>query len=171
MQNIFLVGLRGCGKTTLGKTLSQNLQCQFYDCDDLIYKKFGKSIAKIVEDKGWSYFRAEESQILKQIQGNNAIIATGGGIVLAKENRKYIKENGLAIFLNPPLDELIIRLGQNPLKDQRPSFQVESLENEVNRLYAERLELYLEVADFQVDTSKEIGQNVAEIITFLKSKG
>ena len=87
MKNIILVGMPGCGKTTMGKKLAQQLGLQFFDCDIEITKKQGKSISQIFEEYGEKYFRSLETETIKsQLPKENCVISTGGGIVEKNEN-------------------------------------------------------------------------------------
>ncbi len=164
---LFLIGLRASGKTALGKNLCRHFSVPFYDTDSLITDKCGQNIAAIVETYGWQYFREQETHALKNIPLETSIVSTGGGIILDTHNRKYIKENGICIFLDPPLSIICGRLQRNHLSSQRPAFANESIEEEVTRLHNEREQLYRDTATLRVDSSKRMNALVAEIQRFV----
>ncbi|NUU98009.1 shikimate kinase [Marinitoga sp. 1138] len=112
---IYLIGMMGSGKTTLGNKLSKILNMSFIDLDKEIEKIENTTINNLFSKKGEEYFRNLESKVLKNTEGKNAIVATGGGIVLKKENRLFLK-NHKTIFLYVPVEDLIKRI--NP--DNRP---------------------------------------------------
>ena len=99
-DNIFLIGLMGAGKTTLGKKLAQDLQCQFYDSDHVIMDRTGVSIPTIFELEGEEGFRNRESAVIDELtQEHPIILATGGGAVLRPENRRFLHDRGTVIYL------------------------------------------------------------------------
>ncbi|HGI5215610.1 TPA: shikimate kinase, partial [Providencia alcalifaciens] len=106
----YIIGPRGSGKTTIGKKLAEKTGYQFIDTDKLILERAGMSIADIVQQQGWNYFRQLESQILASIEPQDAIISTGGGIILARENQQVMRENGTVIYLRSTPETLVKRL-------------------------------------------------------------
>ena len=101
-QNIVLIGMMGCGKTTVGKRLSEQLNMPFIDTDVLIEETYGP-IPKLFE-RGEDYFRDAESKIISEIASfEGAVISTGGGVVLREENVKALKEKGFLIFIDRPV--------------------------------------------------------------------
>lgn len=102
MQNIFLIGLSGSGKSSVGKALAARLGVPFLDSDALIEAEYGERIATLFADKGEAFFRACESRVLAQITdtARGAVIATGGGMVNLPENRRLMQEHGLRIYLS-----------------------------------------------------------------------
>jgi len=164
---LFLIGLRASGKTALGQILSQKLFLPLFDTDLMVQNVCGENIAKIIDSHGWEFFREKESAVLRTIPFEKSIVSTGGGIVLDADNRAYLKQNGICIFLDPPIQILCDRLKKNPLSSQRPAFSNESIEEEVVRIHKERKELYLEIADFRVDSSRKIEIIVQQILNHL----
>ena len=107
---IFLVGPRGCGKTTVGLELARLCQSQFVDTDHWLQENAGKTIADIVENEGWESFRARETATLEAVTAPSTVIATGGGIILAPYNRQFKREKGVVIYLCAPVSTLVGRL-------------------------------------------------------------
>src|SRR5579859_3454986 len=101
MHNIFLIGLSGSGKSTVGRILAHKLNKPFFDLDALIESECGESISTIFTRFGEGYFRACESRVLAQIaqREENAVIATGGGIVTKEENRSLMRTKGVCVYL------------------------------------------------------------------------
>ena len=142
MKNkIVLIGMPGCGKTTIGKILSTQLNLKFYDMDEYIQETSGKTIAELFE-KGEDNFRDLETQACRDlIKKNNVIISTGGGVVKRKENVDILKEDSIIIFLDRPVEKIIgdVDVSKRPLlKDGKEKVLV---------LYKERYELYKKAAD------------------------
>ena len=99
-MNIILTGLRGSGKTTVGKILAKKLKWKFVDLDKEIEKEEKMKIKNIVELKGWEYFRAKEAEVTKKVaQLDKRIISTGGGTIIDKENEIELKKNGKVVYL------------------------------------------------------------------------
>ena len=145
MKNIVLVGLPGCGKTTLGKLLAKGLDFSFIDCDKIIEETENTTISKIFELSGESGFRDIETKTLKSLLPvQNAVIATGGGCVERQENFEILRELGTVVFINRPVEKIIgdIDTSKRPL-----------LADGNARLYAlneRRLPLYKKVCDLDV---------------------
>ncbi|MEI0516333.1 shikimate kinase [Brachyspira murdochii] len=139
---IFVIGLPGCGKSALSKLLAEKLNYTLYDMDSFIEQKEEKTITDIFADNGEEYFRKVESEVLEELAGmNNAVISTGGGIVLLEKNRNIMKEKGLTIFIdrNP---EIIL---QNIDPRERPLLAKDK--NKLLELSKQRDNLYRECAD------------------------
>ncbi|MBI2312852.1 MAG: shikimate kinase AroK [Betaproteobacteria bacterium] len=151
--NIFLVGLMGAGKTTVGKLLAKRLRKTFLDCDQEIQKRTGVSIPVIFEIEGESGFRTRESAALKELTAmENVVLATGGGAVLSRENRQLLSRNGTVVYLRAVVDDLWARTRHDR---NRPLLQTEDPRAKLAGLFAERDPLYQEVADIIIDTSSQ----------------
>jgi shikimate kinase len=158
-NNIFFVGLMGAGKTTIGKLLAKQLGKVFYDTDQEIEKRTGVKVAVIFELEGEAGFRKRETAIIQELSGlSNIIMATGGGAILAEENRKMLKANGTVIYLRANVNELWHRMRNDK---HRPLLQNVDIRAKLEQLYTERNPLYTETATFIFDTGN---QPVASII-------
>lgn len=139
MLNITLIGMPGCGKTTLGKKLAKKMNRTFIDLDDEFAKEYGATPAQIITQKGEDTFRTMETTLAKKILPQSGlVIATGGGIVTRKENWFYLRANSRVVYIERPLEFL---LKQNT--DNRPLSQ----NNAMLDLYKKRTPLYEEVCD------------------------
>ena len=170
MKKIFLTGLRGSGKSTVGKDLALLLAWKFIDLDKYLMEREGRSIAEIVERDGWPAFRQLEKDCLKEACARNeggAVIATGGGVVLDPDNRSYMRENGLVIWLNAHPEILCRRLQANPDLAQRPAFGRKDPLAEICDLFWERLPNYADSAHCIVNgegKSAEICRLIRDLI-------
>ena len=149
-KNIFLIGMPGAGKSTIGKILSENLFLPFYDADIYLESSIGKSISSLFI-QGEDIFRDIETEILKK-----AIIATGGGVIVRKENRELLKKEGFVFFIDRKIEDI----KKDIQKEYRPLLRKGvSLES----LYEERFPLYKEVADFHILNKVRISEVIDEI--------
>jgi shikimate kinase len=165
--NVYLIGMMGVGKTTVGRLLAQELGYGFLDTDEVIVKAAGKSINQIFADEGETTFRNLESNVLSQVCAYTKLtIATGGGIVLKQENWSYL-HHGLIVWLDVPVDILLKRLAED---DTRPLLQDPNPEAKLRSLLQQRQPLYsqadLHLTITEVETPEQI---VTRIITVIPS--
>ncbi len=165
MQRLFLIGMRGAGKTSIGQGLANKLCWNFVDTDALLEQKYNCSIADMVAAKGWPTFRKRESNILQSCTQENTIYATGGGIILDENNRNFMREQGQVCFLSVPAKVIVKRLNNDT--GNRPALTSQGLIAEIETVLAERLHLYKSTAHFEVDATLSI----AEILTFIHLVG
>jgi shikimate kinase len=158
-MNIYLIGMMGSGKSTLGKTLSEKIQKPFIDLDSEIEKATGKSITEIFDIDGEEQFRKMETKQLKQY--SESIVACGGGIVLNNANRKFINENGIAILLLATMGQLAQRLSSS---NNRPLLADDNMEEALTKLWLERLIDYLDTANFTIETDGKNPEQLTEEI-------
>ncbi len=157
-NNIFFVGLMGAGKTTIGKLLAKHLGKAFYDTDHEIEKRTGVKISTIFELEGEAGFRKRETAIIQELsQLSNIIMATGGGAILADENRQLLKANGTVIYLRANVNELWLRMRNDK---HRPLLQNVDIRSRLEQLYAERNPLYTETAALIFDTGNQPVTNI-----------
>ena len=159
----YIIGPRGSGKTTIGKKLAEKTGYQFIDTDKLIFEHAGMSIADIVKQQGWNYFRQLESQILASIEPQKAIVSTGGGIILASENQQVMRDNGTVIYLRSTPETLAQRIAAEPQAEQRPSLTGKSLLEEIEEVMEQRDPIYLSTAHHVIDANQSIDAIINQI--------
>lgn len=160
MNNIYLIGFMGSGKTTAGKLISKTLGRKFIDMDELISSVFGMSINMIFETHGEDGFRREEARILMNLsKGRNLVIATGGGIYENATNREMIANTGTAFYLDASLNEIRKRLGEDEIA-QRPLWRDSS---SVEELFLSRHQHYLD-SDHKIAVDGLSPHKVASIV-------
>jgi shikimate kinase len=149
--NVFLVGLMGSGKTTVGRLVAEALGYRFFDTDGVIEQVAGQSVRNIFAAQGESGFRDLETQVLAELAGYTRLaIATGGGIILRQENWSYLRQ-GVVVWLDVPLEVLQERLQADTT---RPLLQGHDLGLKLQTLQAERQSLYAQ-ADVRVEYQPE----------------
>jgi shikimate kinase len=157
--NIFLVGLMGAGKTSVGRLLARRLGKTFYDCDHEVERATGVRIPVIFEIEGEAGFRARESRMLSELcAAKGVVLATGGGAVLAPENRRVLSECGTVVYLRASPHELYQRTRHDR---NRPLLQTADPLAKLTELYAQRDPLYREVAHCVVDTGNQSVSSLA----------
>ncbi|CAM3532300.1 shikimate kinase II [Rouxiella silvae] len=166
-QPIFMIGARGAGKTTVGRALAQTLGYDFVDTDIYLLQTSQLSVAEIVAREGWSGFRRRETQALQNISAPNTVVATGGGVILAEENRQFMREKGQVIYLRSPASTLAHRLEDAPQEDQRPTLTGKPINEEISEVLNQREALYQEAAHFVVDGTHQPSAIVEDILDAL----
>jgi shikimate kinase len=152
-DNIFLIGLMGAGKTSVGKLLARRLGKTFFDCDHEIERATGVRVPVIFEIEGEAGFRQRESRMLAELtQGHDIVLATGGGAVLSEENRGVLSANGIVVYLRASPHDLWQRTRHDR---NRPLLQTPDPLAKLMELHAERDPLYREIADVIVDTGHQ----------------
>lgn len=160
-KNIFLVGFMGAGKTTVGNILAKKLKLTFIDLDEVIEKERNLTIQEIFSRYGEDFFRDAETKALRSIADKDRyVVATGGGVVLRKENWQIMIANGITVYLRAPAEVLYNRVKGNT---SRPLLQVENPFEKVCEILSKRVPLY-ERADLIVDTENVSPEDVAEEI-------
>ncbi len=169
--NLYLIGMMGTGKTTVGRLLAKQLAYGFVDTDDVIVQAAGKSINQLFAEVGEAEFRQLESNILAQVCAYTKLaIATGGGIVLRRENWSYL-HHGLIVWLDAPVELLYTRLLEDTT---RPLLQNVDPKDKLRSLLEQRQPLYsqadLRIAVSAQETPEQIATKVIEAIpSVLKS--
>jgi shikimate kinase len=161
--NIFLIGLMGTGKTTIGRQLARRLKMDFYDSDRMIEERTGADIPLIFEKEGETGFRKREAAIIDELtQKKNIILATGGGAVLNPENRNHLINRGTVFYLKSDLETLVQRTGKDK---NRPLLHAdEPAEAILKRLLEQRGPLYEETADYIIETANNSIHGVIQAI-------
>ena len=161
-SNIFLVGLMGAGKTTIGRSLAKRLELMFVDSDREIEARTGVSIPTVFDIEGEEGFRRRESEVIAQLSKQSAqVVATGGGAVLRPENLANMRDGGFVVYLNVPPAILWERTRHDR---NRPLLQVDDPLHKLQELYAIRDPLYWEVADLVIDGGRVSAQSVLQLI-------
>jgi shikimate kinase len=151
--NLFLVGMPGCGKSTLGRLLARRLDKLFYDADVELERRLGVSIPVIFELEGEQGFRDREEAVLADLIGHtNVVLSTGGGVVLRPANRTRLKDGGTVLYLHATPDTLWERTRHSK---HRPLLQAPDPFARVQELYSTRDALYRDVADFVIESDRE----------------
>jgi len=144
-RHIFLIGMMGCGKSTLGRLLADHIGCSFADLDEEIVRYEERSIPEIFAAEGDAGFRLCETAALEcSVDEPPCIIATGGGIITREENIAIMRRHGLVVWLNRPLEDMILTVRQ----DTRPNLAGDK-EARMRTLFAAREALYRRAAHIE----------------------
>lgn len=162
LKNIYLIGLMGVGKTTIGKQLAKALQRPFYDSDKAIEEHMGVDIPTIFSYEGEEGFREREQAIIAELAAMSGIVmATGGGSVIKPENRETLKSSGFVVYLHCSIDKILYRTRHDT---QRPLLRTDNPRQRLATLLKQREPLYLECADFKIDSGTLPGKIVVKTI-------
>ncbi len=167
-EHVVLIGLRGSGKTTVGKQLASIRGCDFVDTDDLVGKKLGRTIPEIFETLGKEAFRNAERDVIKDLErlDRPTVIATGGGVVLDPENRRVLQNLGLVIFLDVSTSLAAQRIADS----DRPSLTGRPITEEIEALAEARRPLYEKAAHLSIDADNPVEDLVA-MLADIRKKG
>lgn len=161
-HNIFLVGLMGAGKTTVGRLLAKRLGKNFVDSDHEIEARTGVPIPVIFEIEGEDGFRRREAETIADLANqNDLVMATGGGVVLNPDNRACLSQRGCVIYLCAPPELLYARTRNDR---NRPLLQVPNPLGRLRELYVQRDPLYREVADIVIDGGGHSATGAVQLI-------
>lgn len=157
--SIFLVGMMGAGKTSVGRVLARRLDRAFYDSDHVIEERTGVKVAVIFEIEGEAGFRQRESSVLDELTlMRDVVVATGGGAVLSAQNRAWLHSRGTVVYLRASVKDLLNRTRHDK---NRPLLQTADPRARLNELFELRDPLYREVAHVTIDTGS---QSVASLV-------
>ena len=157
MENIILIGMPGCGKSTVGLLLAETISRPFIDMDKVLEEEAGQSIPEIFEREGEAGFRVRETAILAEwCKQSGLVIATGGGCVTREENFFHLRQNSIIVFLERELTEL--------KREGRPLSQ-----GNLNTMYEKRLPLYRRFADHTVQNDAEPTVVVRKILDIMEN--
>jgi shikimate kinase len=164
-MNLILIGYRASGKTCVGKKVSGSLGLPFYDTDDIIQRKAGKTVREIVQDGGWPAFRESEKAAIGEVaRRDGVVIALGGGAVMEPANVEALKGKGCFVWLQAEEETLRKRMkGDGSSPEQRPPLMVPAMGDEKEML-ARRAPVYRALADLVIDTTGRSIDEVAEEI-------
>ncbi len=168
-MNLYLCGIIGSGKTSIGLEISRRLRRPFFDVDQLMEKEAGMRIHDVVAQEGWVSYREREYAIVKRLSIlDGAVVATAGGTVRYEWNMDLLRETGVFILLTAPLRTLVRRAKEN----DRPRVNTgTSLYQDLSQIWRKSKNRYYEAADFiyKTDRGKTVKQEAAEIIRMLKA--
>jgi shikimate kinase len=155
-MNIFLIGYRCSGKTSVGRQLAEMLDWSFVDTDELIVQQVNASIAAFVEQHGWPAFRAKEGSTLARIcLQDRQVVATGGGIILDPQNIRRMKERGWVVWLRVRPETALRRMRRDARTETfRPALSAQNMEVEIRETLNQRVFRYRQAMDFEVDSDR-----------------
>jgi shikimate kinase len=160
--NIVLIGMPGCGKSTIGVLLAKSMLCDFIDTDLIIQNTYHKSLCQIIADDGLAGFKQKEDEILKGVKCDNSVIATGGSAVYCEEGMKSLKKNGKVIYL---------KLTPDVIKKRINNITTRGIAMEdgctIDDLYLERAPLYEKYADYTLECEGLTAEECVTKITAL----
>jgi shikimate kinase len=169
-MNIYLIGYRCTGKTTIGKILAERVHYDFLDMDQAIEQQTGSTISELVRTHdGWDYFRqVEKETLLNTRKIKDTVVSTGGGIVTDPENRIFLNKNGFTIWLDADMETILSRLHSDPSTwSSRPSLTDKNLIDETAELLNLRKPLYAKAAHLKIETGLHTPE---EILTLIERK-
>ena len=162
MSSVFLVGMPGSGKSLIGTLVADMLHRDFFDCDTVLELREGRKIREIFGSDGECCFRDLEESVLRSLgKQQAAIIATGGGVVLRKANRDYLREQRVA-FIDCSIRDLVARTGST---NHRPLLAGGNLEERLEDLSTKRQVLYEEVASKTFTSMSQEPRKLANELT------
>ncbi len=162
MDNIFLIGPMGSGKTTLGRRIAPRFDLEFVDLDEELERRCGVEVAVIFDIEGEQGFREREGRLLAEIaQTPGQLVATGGGSVLAPANRGVIRDSGFVVWLNATVDQQIRRLERDK---RRPLLAAPDRRQRLTAMAEERNPIYASLADAVFDSSNRPLHRMADAL-------
>ena len=162
IQNISFIGMAGCGKSTIGKALAENLGINFIDTDLLIEKKFKASLEQIKKDNGYKFVRLIEEEVILGLDKHTKIISTGGSAVYSKKSMLHLSSFSEIIYINTPLDVIKHRIGQG---QQRGLAAPEG--STIDEIYQERESLYRKWANTTLNGQESVENLISSINKFI----
>jgi shikimate kinase len=173
-MNIFLIGYRGCGKTTVARLVADELGWPWVDADDLVESRAGKSIKQIFAESGERAFRDLETAVITELAPRDQhVVALGGGAILREKNREaLLAAKGLIVWLQASAETLYARIVADPTTiDRRPNLTAQGGVAEIRKLLAERTPLYRLCAGLTVDADRNSPAEIArQIVASLPQK-
>jgi shikimate kinase len=173
-MNIYLIGYRCSGKTSVGRALARRIGWRFVDADDRIAAELGTTITDFVRRKGWEVFRDVEQAVMARLgQTANHVVAAGGGAVLREENIAEMKRSGWVIWLQASAQQIEARMSDDAQTEaNRPSLTGKDILEEIAEVLAARSPLYRQAADIVIDTDGiGIQDAVARVLEILPQYG
>ena len=158
-KNIVLIGMPGCGKSTVGVLLAKRLGLGFMDTDLIIQQETGRTLQTIIDDEGYEVLRRVEGQVLLALSLQGHVISTGGSAVYSEDAMTHLAQNGVVVFLDIPLAEVKYRIGDHSLRgiSRHP-------DQNLDDLFRERFELYSRCAQITIQADRQTADRVCEAI-------
>lgn len=153
-MNIYLIGYRCTGKTTVGRLLAKKLGWNFIDTDEQVVQGENRSIARIVKEEGWKGFRILESRVMETVsRREDTIVSTGGGAVLNPANIKLIKQSGRTVWLKASKEVIYSRMfSDSSTASKRPPLTESELKEEIEKTLKMRQPFYQKACDLEIET-------------------
>ena len=162
MNNISFIGMAGCGKSTIGRILSSQLDISFVDTDLLIEEKFKLSLEQLKKKKGYEFVRQAEEEVILRLNENIKVISTGGSAVYSEKSMLHLSSFSKIMYINTPLDEIKQRIGDG---QERGLAAPDGLS--IDDIYKERVPLYNKWADITLNGNKSIEDLISKIISLI----
>ena len=162
IKNVSFIGMAGCGKSTIGKALSQNLGIDFVDTDLLIEDKFKASLEEIKKNHGYKFVRHAEEETILSLDNHIKIISTGGSAVYSEKSMFHLSSFSKIVYIYTPLEEIKNRIGQG---QQRGLAAPEGLS--IDDIYQEREPLYKRWADITLDGKDSVENLLSSVLSFI----
>ncbi len=161
LSDIVLIGMPGCGKTSVGSEIAARLGRNFYDIDAIVEENEGMPVADIILRFGEAYFRNAESEAVMRLSGvNGSVIACGGGTPLREENMRILRSNGVSVYIDRPVNEL-------PLGAERP---LSSSREAVKKLFLRRAPIYEKNCDIHIMSAETVSETASRIISAFREQ-
>ena len=158
MNNISLIGMAGCGKSTVGSAISKKFNLSYIDTDHLIEKKFQMALEDIKKRFGYKFVRSSEEEVILSINSSTQIISTGGSAVYSNLSMKHLKSFSKIIYIDTPLATIVERID---IGQERGLAVPDGVS--ISDIYSERKPLYEEFSEHIVDGSKSVDEIIADI--------
>jgi shikimate kinase len=165
-MNIYLIGYRCSGKTTIGRSLANQLQWSFIDADEILVEQYQESISEMVTREGWTAFRQKEKEIIRRLSRcHQHVIATGGGVILDQDNIRVMKSSGTVVWLQASVASIEKRMAYDvKTGNQRPALTSGELRQEIEKTLQDRLPLYQSAMDLSVRTDELAIDEICRIV-------
>ncbi|WEV60334.1 shikimate kinase [Streptococcaceae bacterium ESL0729] len=165
---IILLGFMASGKSSLGRKLAKEVDLPYIDLDQEIERVLGTSISQYFDQEGEAAFRKIEGEVLKDLSAQEAILATGGGIVELPHNRDILADNGQNIYLSADFSKLYERI-ENDEKNVRPLF-LNNSRADLEKIYQRRRPFYQDLAHLKIDVNRPLEEITQELLTYLRKE-
>ena len=162
MNNIYLIGFMGAGKTAVARTLEELTNRERFDTDDMIVERENKAISEIFQTEGEEYFRKVEGDVIASLtEMENAVVSCGGGVIKSKENIEQLKRGGKVVFLYASPKTVLERVLRN---DRRPLLEGKKNLSDITKMMEERMPFYEAAYDIRIDVDGKTLEEIANEI-------